>query len=117
MAADLSHTPISGLQIVIDGDAHINNFGLYGTPQRDVVMDLNDFDEATFGPWEWDLKRLVASVNVAGRENGLNRKERRTTVSKCVGGTRSTASGWWNWGFSTYGLPMLTPISSGKCPF
>ena len=86
MAADLSHTPISGIQVVIDGDAHINNFGLYGTPQRDVVMDLNDFDEATLGPWEWDLKRLVASVNVAGRENGLNRKERRSAVSRCVGG-------------------------------
>ena len=70
MAWDLSHTPVSGIQVVIDGDAHINNFGLYGTPQRDVIIDLNDFDEATLGPWEWDLKRLVASVNVAGRENG-----------------------------------------------
>jgi uncharacterized protein (DUF2252 family) len=86
MASDLSHTPISGLQVAIDGDAHINNFGLYGTPQRDVVIDLNDFDEATIGPWEWDLKRLVASVNVAGRENGLNRKERRSAVSRCVSG-------------------------------
>ncbi len=86
MASDLSQTPVSGMQVIIDGDAHINNFGLYGTPQRDVVVDLNDFDEATLGPWEWDLKRLVASVNVAGRENGLNRKERRSAVSKCVAG-------------------------------
>jgi uncharacterized protein (DUF2252 family) len=86
MAWDLSRTPVNGLQVVIDGDAHINNFGLYGTPQRDVVIDLNDFDEATVGPWEWDLKRLVASVNVAGRENGLNRKERRSAVLKCVSG-------------------------------
>ncbi len=86
MASDLALTPISSLQVVIDGDAHINNFGLYGTPQRDVVIDLNDFDEATLGPWEWDLKRLVASVNVAGRENGLNRKERRSAVSRCVSG-------------------------------
>ncbi len=86
MAWDLSRTPISGLQVVIDGDAHINNFGLYGTPQRDVIIDLNDFDEATIGPWEWDLKRLVASVNVAGRENGLNRKERYSAVVRCVGG-------------------------------
>jgi uncharacterized protein (DUF2252 family) len=86
MAWDLSKTPISGIQVAIDGDAHINNFGLYGTPQRDVVIDLNDFDEATFGPWEWDLKRLVASVNVAGRENGLSKKERRSAVVKCVGG-------------------------------
>ena len=66
MAWDLSHTPVTGMQVIIDGDAHINNFGLYGTPQRDVIIDLNDFDEATLGPWEWDLKRLVASVNVAG---------------------------------------------------
>jgi hypothetical protein len=51
MAFDLSHTPISGIPVIIDGDAHINNFGLYGTPQRDVVIDLNDFDEATLGPW------------------------------------------------------------------
>lgn len=86
MAWDLSHTPISGLQVVIDGDAHINNFGLYGTPQRDVIIDLNDFDEATIGPWEWDLKRLVASVNVAGRDNGLNRKERSSAVARCVNG-------------------------------
>ena len=70
MAADLAHTPISGIPTVMDGDAHLNNFGLYGTPQREVVFDLNDFDEATVGPWEWDLKRLVASVNVAARQNG-----------------------------------------------
>jgi uncharacterized protein (DUF2252 family) len=86
MAWDLSHTPVSGIQTVIDGDAHINNFGLYGTSQRDVVLDLNDFDEAVIGPWEWDLKRLVASVNVAARENGFNRRERRRAVMECVSG-------------------------------
>jgi uncharacterized protein (DUF2252 family) len=86
MAWDLSHTPISGIQTVIDGDAHINNFGLYGTSQRDVVLDLNDFDEAVIGPWEWDLKRLVASVNVAARENGFTRGERRFAVMECVSG-------------------------------
>lgn len=86
MAGDLARTPISGPQVFIDGDAHINNFGLYGTPQRDVVIDINDFDEATVGPWEWDLKRLVASVNVAGRENGLDPDERRSAVIRCVGG-------------------------------
>src|SRR5580700_1719315 len=67
MARDLAETPITALPVVIDGDAHLNNFGMYGTPQREVVFDLNDFDEAVYGPWEWDLKRLVASVNVAGR--------------------------------------------------
>ncbi len=86
MAGDLARTPISGPQILLNGDAHINNFGLYGTPQRDVVIDINDFDEATIGPWEWDLKRLVASVNVAGRENGIDAEERRSAVMRCVGG-------------------------------
>ena len=73
----------------MDGDAHLNNFGFYGTPQRDLIFDLNDFDEATWGPWEWDLKRLVASVNVAARENGMNRRERRASVLRCVQGYRS----------------------------
>jgi len=89
MAWDLSHTPVSGIQVMIDGDAHINNFGLFGTPQRDVIADLNDFDEATLGPWEWDLKRLAASVNVAARENGFSRRERRDAVRTAVGGYRS----------------------------
>ena len=88
MAWDLSHTPVSGIQVIIDGDAHINNFGLYGTPQRDVIVDVNDFDEATLGPWEWDLKRLVASVNVAGRDNGMSRRERRRAVLQAVLGYR-----------------------------
>ena len=91
MAADLSTTPISRIPVVMDGDAHLNNFGMYGTPQREVVFDLNDFDEAVIGPWEWDLKRLVASVNVAGRQNGLNRGERATAVRRCVKGYRFNA--------------------------
>ncbi len=91
MAGDLAQTPISGPQVVIDGDAHINNFGLYGTPQRDVVIDINDFDEATIGPWEWDLKRLVASVNVAGRENGHAAEERHSSVTRCVAGYSENA--------------------------
>jgi uncharacterized protein (DUF2252 family) len=92
MAADLSLTPLSGIRVVMDGDAHLNNFGLYGTPQRDVVFDLNDFDEAILGPWEWDLKRLTASVNVAGRQNGLNRQERAAAVKRCVEGYRFNAN-------------------------
>lgn len=88
MAHDLAPTPVTGLNAIIDGDAHINNFGLYGTPQRDVIFDLNDFDEAVIGPWEWDLKRLTASVNLAARENGLNRRERDAAVRRCVSGYR-----------------------------
>ncbi len=62
--------------------AHLGNFGLYGTPQREVVFDLNDFDGTVVGPWEWDLKRLTASANVAGRENGLSTREGRTAVAE-----------------------------------
>lgn len=91
MAWDLAHTPITGLTAIIDGDAHLNNFGLFGTPQRDVVFDLNDFDEGVVGPWEWDLKRLVASVNIAARENGLDQDERRTAVMRAVYGYRFNA--------------------------
>jgi len=89
MAWDLSKTPSMGHSVAMDGDAHLNNFGFYGTPQRDLIFDLNDFDEATWGPWEWDLKRLVASVNVAARDNGMNRRERRASVLRCVLGYRS----------------------------
>jgi uncharacterized protein (DUF2252 family) len=88
MAWDLSHTPSIGLPVVICGDAHLNNFGFYGTPQGEVVFDINDFDETTIGPWEWDLKRLTASVNVLGRENGLNKRERRVAVMLCAAGYR-----------------------------
>lgn len=89
MANDLTYTPATGILAVIDGDAHLNNFGLYGSPQRDVIFDLNDFDEAVIGPWEWDLKRLTASVNLAARENGMNRRERDAAVHRGVSGYRS----------------------------
>lgn len=88
MAHDLSTTPVSGVPVVMDGDAHMNNFGFFGTPQRDLVFDLNDFDETTIGPWEYDLKRLTASVKVAGRENGMNARERKAAVLRCVEGYR-----------------------------
>jgi uncharacterized protein (DUF2252 family) len=92
MAWDLSRTPNMGLDVVIDGDCHIDNFGLFGTPQGQVILDLNDFDETTIGPWEWDVKRLCASVNLAGRDNGLSRKERRRAVKEVVDGYRWTMS-------------------------
>jgi uncharacterized protein (DUF2252 family) len=71
MAADLANTPRTGITTWICGDAHMSNFGLYASPERDLVFDLNDFDEAAPGPWEWDLKRLAASAVLAGRESGL----------------------------------------------
>ncbi|HEX2804877.1 MAG TPA: DUF2252 family protein, partial [Kineosporiaceae bacterium] len=69
MAEDLAHLPSTGIQPVICGDAHLGNFGFYASPERDLVIDLNDFDEAHPGSWEWDLRRLAASIWVAGRQN------------------------------------------------
>ena len=86
MAYDLANTPTMGCKVVLAGDAHINNFGIYGTAQRELVFDINDFDETVIGPWEWDLKRLTASVNVAGRGNGLTMRERRVSVMQAVAG-------------------------------
>jgi uncharacterized protein (DUF2252 family) len=77
MAADLAPTPASGLQVQLCGDAHLSNFGVFATPERKLVFDINDFDETHPGPWEWDLKRLAASAVVAGRENGFARKANR----------------------------------------
>ncbi len=71
MAEDFAPLPRTGVEPVICGDAHLGNFGFYASPERDLVFDLNDFDEAHPGPWEWDLWRLATSVWVAGRQNGL----------------------------------------------
>jgi uncharacterized protein (DUF2252 family) len=87
MAADLAATPVSGIKVQLCGDAHLSNFGGFASPDRTLVFDLNDFDETLPGPWEWDLKRLVASVAVAAREAGLPRRRRR-------GIARGTARGY-----------------------
>jgi len=72
MAADLAHTPCSGLKVQACGDAHLMNFGGFATPERNIIFDINDFDETLPGPWEWDLKRLAASVVIAGRHLRLS---------------------------------------------
>ena len=77
MAADLAGTKSSGLRAQLCGDAHLSNFGAFASPERRLVFDLNDFDETLPGPFEWDVKRLVASMAVAGRGNGLTTKQRR----------------------------------------
>ncbi len=84
MAADLASTPVSGLMAQICGDAHLSNFGLFGSPERDLVFDLNDFDETLTGPWEWDLKRLAASLVVASRHNRFKDKEADNVVKVAV---------------------------------
>ena len=93
MAADLASTPSSGLKVQACGDAHISNFGLFGTPERELVFDINDFDETAPGPWEWDLKRLATSVEIAGRNNGFTTKKRRKLVLGLVGAYREAMRG------------------------
>ena len=84
MAHDLASTPRSGLQVQLCGDAHLANFGFFASPERSVVFDLNDFDETQRGPFEWDVKRLAASFEVAGRDRGFTDAERRTAVLEVV---------------------------------
>jgi uncharacterized protein (DUF2252 family) len=81
MASDLAASPVTGLNVVLCGDAHLSNFGIFATPERNLVFDINDFDEAYPGPWEWDLKRLAASAVVAGRENGFKEKVCRSLAT------------------------------------
>ncbi|MFN8125315.1 MAG: DUF2252 domain-containing protein [Candidatus Nanopelagicales bacterium] len=80
MASDLSTTPDSGLTVQACGDAHLANFGAFGSPERDLVFDTNDFDETNPGPWEWDLKRLVTSLEVAARSRGFDDAVRKNLL-------------------------------------
>src|SRR4029079_16684671 len=88
MAADLAASPHSGLRVQLCGDAHLSNFGLFASPDRRLVFDLNDFDETLPGPWEWDVKRFAFSFEVPARENGYPRKERRRIVRATVAAYR-----------------------------
>jgi uncharacterized protein (DUF2252 family) len=88
MASDLATTPRSGLNVQLCGDAHLSNFGLFASPERHVVFDINDFDETIPGPWEWDVKRLATSVEIAGRANGYSSKVRRASVLATVASYR-----------------------------
>src|SRR4029077_19224655 len=89
MAGDLAGSPTSGITVQLCGDAHLSNFGLFGTPERRLLFDVNDFDETLPGPWEWDVKRLAASFEVHGRNNGLTGAQRGDVVLACVAAYRS----------------------------
>jgi uncharacterized protein (DUF2252 family) len=89
MANDLSPTPRSGFISQICGDAHLSNFGVFASPERRLLFDMNDFDETLPGPWEWDVKRLAASFEIAGRDRGFAPADRRTIVTACVAEYRS----------------------------
>jgi uncharacterized protein (DUF2252 family) len=80
MASDLAGTPVSGVTVQVCGDAHLSNFGLFGTPERRMIFDINDFDETLPGPWEWDVKRLAASFEIMGRDRGFAPADRRAVV-------------------------------------
>ncbi|MFD7088419.1 MULTISPECIES: DUF2252 domain-containing protein [unclassified Streptomyces] len=84
MAGDLATTPTSGIRAQLCGDAHLVNFRLLGSPERRLVFDINDFDETLPGPWEWDVKRLAASLVIAGRENGYSARQRAEIVRAAV---------------------------------
>ncbi|MFD4786327.1 DUF2252 domain-containing protein [Streptomyces sp. NPDC058459] len=90
MAYDLARTPVTGIGTQICGDAHAANFGLYGDARGGLVIDLNDFDETVHGPWEWDLKRLAASLVLAGREAGADEDTCRAAARDTVGAYRRT---------------------------
>jgi uncharacterized protein (DUF2252 family) len=84
MASDLAATPRSGFISQICGDAHLSNFGVFASPERRLLFDMNDFDETLPGPWEWDVKRLAASFEIAGRDRGFSAADRRDVVRSCV---------------------------------
>ena len=89
MAHDLAATPRSGLTVQCCGDAHLSNFGVFASPERALVFDVNDFDETLPGPWEWDVKRLAASMLIAARDNGFRAKEQDRIVLDTVGQYRA----------------------------
>ena len=84
MAHDLAGTPRSGLTVQCCGDAHLSNFGVFASPERKLVFDINDFDETLPGPWEWDVKRLAASMIIAARDNGYSAKDQDKIVLDTV---------------------------------
>ncbi len=84
MSADLAPTPVSGITVQLCGDAHLSNFGVFGTPERQLIFDINDFDETLPGPWEWDVKRMAASFEIMGRFRGFSPDNRHAIVTAGV---------------------------------
>jgi uncharacterized protein (DUF2252 family) len=93
MSADLADTPTSGLNVQLCGDAHLSNFGVFASPEREMLFDINDFDETLPGPWEWDVKRLASSLCVAGRDRGLTTQETADVLAWTVQAYRQSMRG------------------------
>src|SRR5262249_51689892 len=90
MAADLSNTPVAGLEVQLCGDAHLSNFGGFASPERRLLFDVNDFDETLPGPFEWDVKRLAASFTIAAHNNGFSDEEARAVTTTSVSSYRES---------------------------
>src|SRR5205807_3131166 len=93
MAHDLAETPNSGLTVQCCGDAHLSNFGVFASPERRLVFDINDFDETLPGPWEWDVKRLAVSMLIAARDNGYRPRAQERIVLDTVEQYRTAMAG------------------------
>src|SRR5512140_2092954 len=93
MAADLAPTPVAGLGVQLCGDAHLSNFGVFGSPERLLLFDVNDFDETLPGPFEYDVKRMAASFTIAARNNGFNKADARLVTHASVTAYRQAMAG------------------------
>src|SRR5215203_7341230 len=93
MAADLADTPVAGLPVQLCGDAHLSNFGVFASPERRLLFDLNDFDETLPGPFEWDVKRMAASFTIAGRNNGFAKADTKAATLASVTAYRAAMAG------------------------
>ncbi len=123
MASDLRDSPVSAIRVQACGDAHLSNFGIFASPERADVFDINDFDETLPGPWEWDLKRLAASIAIAGRGNGFTRAERERVTLATVASYRAAMASfaamrnvdvWYAAARAQAGLPRLREALSKK---
>ncbi|MCT9081201.1 DUF2252 domain-containing protein [Streptomyces fulvoviolaceus] len=119
MAGDLADTPRSGITAQLCGDAHLLNFRLLASPERQLMFDINDFDETLPGPWEWDVKRLAASLAIAGRENGYTDAERASVVRAAVRSYRERMRGFAGQGnlavwYTQVGMDVLQALADRK---
>jgi len=123
MAADLGPIPTSGITTQVCGDAHLSNFGLFASPERTLVFDINDFDETLPGPWEWDVRRLATSLEIAGRHNGFSEAQRHRVAKRAVASYRTVMAAlaakpnlevWYTRSNVQAGLPRLRAMLDKK---
>ena len=114
MAMDLAGTPSTGIRVQACGDAHVNNFGKFASPERNLVFDINDFDETVPGPWEWDIKRLAASLQVVARQREFSPDHAEAVVTAAVRSYRERIADYSTWPMLASGMnaPRSRPSSS-----